>query len=230
MTDAFPPTPPFSDPAQGDAYGSASELVEGGRWSPAAIIGFVLSLLGCTVVGAVLGLVFGVFGIVRCRGRRRKGMGLAIAAIPISVVTGVVGVGMGIAIWTVKGLLESAQRDLPIILGADGSSLEASVDRLEGYLSESVRDAVSDTAVLSDWLGAVRAEHGTLVSLKLSGRNGFRPGNDGSLHIYYDGQFVNGQATIRAVYDGATIMSQPRILNLEVGGSALLESLPAGGE
>jgi len=230
MTDAFPPTPPFSDPAPRDVQNPSSELVDGGKWSPAAIIGFVLSLLGCTVIGAVLGLVFGVFGIVRCRGGRRKGMGLAIATIPISVVTGVIGVFMGLAILALGGLLESAQLELPIILGSQGSSLENSAAQLEDYLSESARAAVSDTAILSDWLGAVRSEHGTMVSIKLSRQNRFRPDNDGILRIYFDAQFVNGKTTVLVAYDGTTILSQPRILNLEVGGSALLESLPAGAE
>lgn len=228
MTNAFPPTPPDFDPGPHDAYGATSVLVEGGKWSPAAIIGFVLSLIGCTVVGAVLGLVFGVFGIVGCRGGRRKGMGLAIAAIPISVVTGVLGVVVGIAIWSLSGLLQSANQDLPIILGAEGSSLETSTARLKGYLSESARAAVSDTAILSDWLGAVRSEHGTMVSIRLSAQSGFRPDNAGNFLIYFDGQFINGQATILAVYDGDTIMSQPRILNLEVGGSTFLDRLPTG--
>lgn len=228
MTDWIPPNPLHSDPGPRDIYDPSSGLVEGGKWSPAAIIGFVLSLLGCTVVGAVLGLVFGVFGIVGCRGGRRKGMGLAIAAIPISVVTGVLGVVLGIAIWSLSGLLQSANQDLPIILGAEGSSLETSTARLEGYLSESRRASVSDTAILSDWLGAVRSEHGTIVSLKLSAQNGFRPDNDGNFLTYFDAHFVDGQTTILAVFDGATILSQPRILNLEVGGSPLFKTLPTG--
>ena len=65
-------------------------------WSVAAIAGLVLSLLGCSLIGAVLGLILGIVGITRTRGGRRRGMGLAIAAIPISLGTGLIGVFLGI--------------------------------------------------------------------------------------------------------------------------------------
>ena len=89
-------------------------------------------------------------------------MGLAIAAIPISMLTGVLGIVVGIAVWTFNGILESARLELPIILGVEGPPLETSAARLEGYLSEAARAAVSDTARSSDWLVAVRSIPGSV--------------------------------------------------------------------
>ena len=77
MTQFGPPPVPPPGMAMPDARSDPPP------WSAAAIGAFVLSLLGFIGITAVLGLIFSIVGIVATRRGRRRGMGLAIAAIPI---------------------------------------------------------------------------------------------------------------------------------------------------
>jgi len=64
------------------------------RWSALAITAFVLSFIGFLGFTAILAIIFGAVGIWVTRAGCRRGMGLAIAAIPIALVTGLFGLAL----------------------------------------------------------------------------------------------------------------------------------------
>ena len=85
-------SPPAGPPPGEMPEGDAVVMPRPKSWSALAISGFVLSLVGCLGITAALGLVFGIAGILATRGRRKRGFGLAVAAIPISMLTGALSV------------------------------------------------------------------------------------------------------------------------------------------
>ncbi|UCC32430.1 MAG: hypothetical protein JSU86_09140 [Phycisphaerales bacterium] len=162
-------------------------------WSAAAISGFVLSLLGCLGITAILGLILGITGIATTRGGRRRGLGLAIAAIPISLVTGALSivVGMGMLLAISAGAL--AER-LPEVFEADSSTMDAAVDALREIGSDDFNATVS-TEMVRGWLEQVAVKHGKLVEVIGPAPPGTTTSSDGKT-FSVEAKFVNGRANI----------------------------------
>ncbi len=214
MTQFQPPPPP----PQG-GYASPASYGPPGLppWSIAAIAGFVLSLLGFLGVTAVLGLILGIVGIITTGDGRRRGRGLAIAAIPISVVTGAIFVLLLAAI-----LFFLRAAELPIklqsALAADSSSLVGAADTLRELGSAKFNDEVSAEAMQA-WLKQINAKHGKLTSAKLDTDKmvSWRP--DGATSLNVSGKFVNGPALIQLVFSKEKAWSL-RIDDIDIGGSS----------
>ena len=209
--------PPF--PPQQRQYGSPGSYGPPGLapWSIAAIGGFVLSLLGFLGVTAVLGLIFGVVGIITTGDGRRRGRGLAIAAIPISVVTG------AFSVLLVAGIfLATRAAELPLklqsALAADSSSLSSAADTLRELGSAKFNDEVSAEAMQA-WLKQINAKHGKLTSAKLDTDRmmSWRP--DGAMCLNVSGKFVNGPVLIQLVFSKEKAWSL-RIDDIDIGGSS----------
>lgn len=162
-------------------------------WSTAAISGFVLSLLGCLGITAILGLILGITGIATTRGGRRRGLGLAIAAIPISLVTGALSivVGMGMLMGISFGTLAAR---LPEVFEADSSTMDAAVLALREIGSEDFNATVSTETVRS-WLEQVAVKHGKLVEVVKLTPPGPTTSSDGKT-FSVEAKFVNGPANI----------------------------------
>lgn len=197
MTQFQPPPFDAAGTPPTDAYPAAGRQAK--PWSAAAIAGFVLSLLGCTGITALLGFIFGVIGIVKTKEGQRRGLGLAVAAIPISVITGL------LFVLLVFSFLVYAQ--LGPQLARLGEALEASdppatVAAIRGFCTESFNQAVSDED-LETWLARVRATHGKLVD---RGHPTAAPTTtaDGAIRFSQQAKFVNGRAamTIELQRDG----------------------------
>ena len=212
MTQLQPP--PF--PPQQGQYGSPASYGPPGLapWSAAAIAGFILSLFGVT---AVFGLVLGIVGIITTGDGRRRGRGLAIAAIPISVVTG------AIFVLLVAGFFLVARAGrLPIklesALAADSSSLVGAADTLREMGSAKFNDEVSAEAMQA-WLKQINAKHGKLTSAKFDPQQmmSWRP--DGAMCFNFSGKFVNGPALIQLVFSKEKAWSL-RIDDIDIGGSS----------
>ena len=209
--------PPF--PPQQGQYGSPGSYGPPGLapWSIAAIGGFVLSLLGFLGVTAVLGLILGVVGIITTGDGRRRGRGLAIAAIPISVVTGAIFVLLVALIF-----LATRAAELPIklqsALAADSSFLVGAADKLRELGSAKFNDEVSAEAMQA-WLKQINAKHGKLTSAKLDPQQmmSWRP--DGAMCFNFSGKFVNGPALIQLVFSKEKAWSL-RIDDIDIGGSS----------
>ncbi len=143
---------------------------------------------------APIGVVLGIVGIFHTKGGRRRGMGLAIAAIPIgcvvSLVLGVVGIS-GYVAWNA---LNTAKSSLALFRG---SSVEISARAGETYERMSPRFKVGVSGErFEQWATKVLADHGSLQQITRSA-NLLQPSPDASgLIINLNGEFVNGPANI----------------------------------
>ena len=213
-----PPQPPD------DAYaGSGGPPLAGApvKWSAAAVSGFILSFLGCTGIGAVFGLILGVIGIVVTRGGRRRGMGLAIAAIPISLITGLLALAFGFAIFAGLQMMARATDHLPAIIGGEVTSQADAADLLLSLTTDQLRAEVGPEKAQA-WLAQVAEKHGKLVEVEPSRDGGQTP--DGNPFLSFGGKFVNGRANINIVFDAASVWTGALIADIEVDGVSLRES------
>ena len=187
------------------------------RWSAAAVSAFVLSLLGCTGIGAVLGLILGPVGIVAARGGHRRGFGLAVAAIPISLVTGVMAVFIGWLAYTSVRLVMDTPRQLSAIMGTEVVDASEAWEALRDLASDEFRAEVSAETAQA-WLATVWETHGRLVDVQPdeATRGGSTP--DGDPFMNFDSRFVNGRANVRIVFDARSVWTAPKIVDIEVDG------------
>jgi hypothetical protein len=172
-----------------EPYGRAG-FADPPPWSVSSIVGFVLSLLGCS---APLGFILGIVGIVRTSGGQRRGRGLAIAAIPISLVTGAVAFLLVLGIFLI-GAGGVIIRQLPMLLSTDVEVSKNAVSFLREVASDDFNASVSDEQ-LQAWLQQVAAKHGRLVTI---GRPSPVPSSAGTKEIGLDveGKFINGRTSI----------------------------------
>lgn len=170
-------------------------------YSGAAIAGFVLSLLGCAGITAVLGFILGIVGIFSTRDGRRRGMGLAVAAIPISLITGALSIGLLLSTLAFgRGAAMLVQ--LPMFLNGDPAGLTQAATSIRELSSEDFKDSVSEQ-VLTDWLTQIAEEHGSLAELTDADAKDSTKAGD-AIVFELDGKFTNGPAniTVRFVFEG----------------------------
>ena len=199
-----PPSTPFVPQESG-------ALDRSQRWSAAAIAGFVLSLLGCTGIGAVLGLILGIVGIVVTHGGRRRGLGLAIAAIPISLLTGVLSVLIGLSVAMFMAIAAVVE-DLPALLELDASGIAS----LRELTTDDFNTEVTDED-FRIWLAQLSEKHGKLISISLETGPPTTTKRDGHPVISLPGKFVNGGANISIVLSPEGLR-RLRIDDIEVDG------------
>ena len=181
-------------PTENDRPLSAAYTASGGGlrpWSSAAIAGFVLSLLGCVGVTAVLGFIFGIIGIVKTKDGQRRGLGFAIAAIPISLLTAALSVLLGLGIIMaislgplfaeLAGALESPH-------AVDAAAAVRSI------CSDSFNEEV-DEEELKAWLAQIRNTHGNFVELQPTSTPPAQTA-EGSLRFSQTVRFVNGSVSL----------------------------------
>ncbi len=167
-------------------------------WSAAAIAGFVLSLLGCVGITALAGLILGIVGILKTRGGQRRGRGLAVAAIPISLVMGGLSVLFGISVMVIaRGKVVVDQ--LPTVLAADSSATAEAVSALRAITSQDFNADVTAEA-LQAWLKEVGAKHGRLVEVPKLSPVQTKTSSSGEKATNFDGKFVSGPASITITF------------------------------
>jgi hypothetical protein len=202
---------------------TAPEVGAPTRWSAAAVSGFVLSWLGCTGLGAVLGLILGITGIVVTRGGRQRGMGLAIAALPISVVSAALGLGLAFSVIVGVRLIAFVPAQLPAVLGTQaGSTSEAAAALLE--LGSDDFQAEISVEKAEAWITKVRQKHGKLVEMVPAQVNPGGSTPEGNPYMSHEGKFVSGQANIKVVFDANTVWGKPKILDIQVDGVSPFDS------
>ena len=186
------------------------------RWSALAITAFMLSLIGFLGVTAILGIILGVAGIVVTRGGRRRGVGLAVAAIPISLVTGGLGVLFlvtGVMVWRMG---ETSKRIEPA-LSASSADVTASAGEIYAMGSPAFQSAASKDRI-EKWLADVKQKHGTLNGLERQDDFGFiTKTSQGGFVLNLRGKFTNGPALLRIRFSPNYIL-EPRIDDIEVDG------------
>ncbi len=198
MMTQFQPPPTIPDPPPG----GRGYIPPGGHtpppWSAAAIAGFVLSLLGCAGITALAGLILGIVGVFKTRGGQRRGRGLAVAAIPISLVMGCLSILIVIlAILGVRG--KTAVDQLPTVLAADSSDTVEAVSAFRAIASDDFNAEVNDEA-LTEWLQEVGAKHGRLVKVLKASSVQPKTSPSGAKALNFDGEFVNGPAGIAVTF------------------------------
>lgn len=159
--------------------------------SVAAVAAFVCSLLGCLGITAVAGLILGIVGIVQTAGGKRRGLGLAIAAIPISCVTSVIFLVLLASTLATWGLFH-AQGLAGKVLKADAAT---AAKLIAEKASPELRAAANESRT-GAWLSAVRARHGTFVGM---GAADFAPPvtENPKVQVFpFTGKFVNGTAPV----------------------------------
>jgi hypothetical protein len=153
-------------------------------------------LLGCTGIAAPFGLIFGIIGVVTTRGGRRRGLGLAVAAIPISVVMGVISVFLALGMAAGVGIA-TLLTQLPSALNADQGGIDTAVTALRAIATDDFNTAVGD-AELKAWLVAIADKHGRLVEVVPSNQVQPSPGSDRFM-VNLDGKFVNGRSNVAVI-------------------------------
>ncbi|MBI1825750.1 MAG: DUF4190 domain-containing protein [Planctomycetes bacterium] len=183
-----PPPPPYP------SYGTY-EVQEPPRWSGAAIAGFICSLLGFFGITALLGIVLGIVGIFSTSGGRKRGMGLAIVSIPISLVTGAICVFLILGIVMV-GRVMRVPTMIKGVMALDSGDLNSATNSLRDLTTTDL-NAIVSTEQMQAWFARVKKDHGTLTSLQIDQATQ-KPHQlpDGRFHVDMDGKFVNGPATV----------------------------------
>lgn len=165
-------------------------------YSASAIAAFVLSLLGCLGVTAVLGLIFAVVGLLTTRGGARRGAGFAIAAIPISIVTGLMAFVLVAVAWQGVQTTKIAL-DLPAVYDVDGGIAPDALAKLRGVFTESFNAEVS-AEKLAAWFESIRTEYGVLVELQANGKLTPIPNTDRWTYRM-TGKFVSGTQSVEVI-------------------------------
>ena len=193
-------TPPPSTAGNHPSLGAdTASIYEPKRWSAAAIAGFVLSLLGCVGITAILGFVFGIIGIVNTKNGQRRGLGFAIAAIPISLLTAVLSVllGLGIIMALSLGPLFGELAD-----ALESSEAVNAAAAVRSICSDSFKEDVDEEA-LKAWFAQIRDTHGNFVELQATSAPPAKTAK-GNLRFSQTVKFVNGSVsfTVELVRDG----------------------------
>jgi len=196
-----PPMPPADSPP---AYADAPSVFTGpAPWSALAISAFVCALLGFLGVTAICGVILGIAGIIVTKGGKRKGRGLAIAAIPISVVTGLISVWIVIALLFMAKIVTTISA-IPPVFDATSAGRPAAIAEFRKFTSKAFDDAVSDERFIA-WIDQVVKKHGKLTEvLTGSGQGGPQPKwgsyGKGRTGFSLPAKFVNGPATIEVIF------------------------------
>lgn len=206
------------------ADGPADQPYGPPKWSALAISGFVCSLLGFLCFTAVLGVIFGVAGIAVTRSGQRRGLGLAVAALPISLATGTLGLLL-IYGYSAAAVMYDAHRHLEAALSAPSEQVASLSDPIYELGSKAFKEDVTRQA-LGEWLKNVVSKHGNLAQLSTEAdRPPLESGPKGLVAIYR-GKFTNGTVMVRVFYAHESFLVW-RVADIEVDGQSVR---PAAGE
>ena len=174
-----------------------------------------------TLIGALGGLAavaLGVVGILRTAGRKRRGMGMAIAAIPLGLLAAVSQFGIGTAFHHMATSQQHATKALELFKTPGDQLDDAAKSWYDEVASARFRVSVSQEE-LRTWLQGVLDQYGQLQSWKRDGNP--KPGRE-ALLMRFQGQFVNRGAVID-VYVGLENDGSLGVDNIRVGGSSPLK-------
>lgn len=187
------------------------------RWSALAITAFVFSLIGFLGFTAILGIILGIAGIVVTRGGRKRGVGLAIAAIPISLVTGALGAVFlftGVVVWRMR----EVTKQIEPAFSASSADVTTSANDLYAMGSPDFQSEVTPERI-ETWLAEVKMKHGTLGTFeKQTDMGAIAPDpSSGAFVLNLRGKFTNGPALVRVRFSPKSLLT-PRIDDIDVDG------------
>lgn len=220
----YPPPPPTDYPAP-EGYMAGPPPM-----SKAAVTGFVFSLLVCLPgIHGLLGVIFGTLGVVNTAGGRMRGRGLAIAAIPLSVIVGSMS-SLGAYGMFVFGKFGMEMAMLgpklePVFVAASADPGPA-VARLRGLASDSFNRAYSDDD-LKAWLGKIAKDYGAATKIMpASGQPA--PSTGQALTMSYPATFVNkNSARVNVAFDASGESFSAKLVGIDVDGMKPEASTPS---
>ncbi len=209
------PHPP-SQPAPVGNEAIPPDALSPPKWSLAAVAGFVLSFL---LILAPLGILLGIVGIIRTWGGRRRGMGLAVAAIPIGAVVSLL-VGMVLITFFVMRMNITYADRAAKVLQTSSVRVPEVAEEFYAQRSEHFRKAVSQEE-LERWLDEVIKTHGSLLEVKRAPRPFDLDPETKEWIVNLVGEFAQGTAHI------GVVVANPRgteveLRNISVEGNALI--------
>jgi hypothetical protein len=140
----------------------------------------------------LLAVVLGIVGIVRTSFRRRRGRGLAVAAIPIGLLAVAVELVFGVGFHYSAEVLQQHKAAVAI-LDVPLSRLSEEIPEWYSSVPSSAFTAEVTEADLKEWIEGVVEEHGQLQDVSPPER---AQGSQGVLAVRATGRFVNGAAEI----------------------------------
>ncbi len=187
-----PPSPP---PGPGPIAGQPAPMMPARPkpYSGIAIAAFVLSILGCLGISAVLGFILGIVGIVQTRNGQKRGMGLAIAALPISLIMGALSVVLCIlTVVSMKSI--EILTTLPAYITVEGELSDENLIEFRKFCSADFNTLVSNEHIRS-WVSTISDKQGKFVELDIKSQE-VVPGAAGDFSISVKSKFVNGSTRI----------------------------------
>jgi len=164
-------------------------------YSALAIAGFVCALLGfCLGVPAILGLILGIAGIAVTGGGVRRGRGLAIAAIPISLVATVLWVVVGMGFMAMSHLVQSMEQ-VTNIYDVNGHVSTSAAQAIRESFTDEFKQQVSEKQFIA-WLERVRAVDGAFVQITDPGQPTPDPKNPNRMILHSKAKFATGNKAI----------------------------------
>lgn len=206
---SFPPPPPPGPPYPPVGTHGPGGFVQRGPapMSGVSVAAFVFSWLVCLpVVNAVVGIILAIVGLVQTRDGARRGRGLAIAAIPISIVTGIGGAIVLAAFYFAGGLLVQIgtfTMELDQAAGDPAAVARVIYDRCSADFTA----AVSRERFEAWWVERV-GPRGTFQTVEASGKDPMKRGD--AMVFELIGKFQSGnvpiEISIQAPESGAKIL------------------------
>lgn len=183
-----PPRPPMAPPASD-------------RYSATAITALVAALVPCCYIHVLVSLICSALGLAATAGGRARGRGLALTAIPIAVLMGVLETGVFWGFYKFgASFLELSVASSELLKHSGAELDEAAASFYDEYATPTLKGKVSREQFQS-WAQAVVARHGTLVEFEppqSTSRMSSTPRPDGSYvqPMELRAKFVNGTQTL----------------------------------
>ena len=178
-----------------------------------ALIGFICSFL---LFLAPIGVILGIIGIIVTRGGRRRGRGLAIAAIPIGVLMSLFVVVLTVSAFAVWESMKTATAATKI-LKTSTVHVHETADEFYTAQDERFRLAVAQPQ-FEAWVAGVIKKHGSLQNVKLATESPPKANpQTGEWSFNFVGEFVNGTALVTVVMAPLGV-DEPQVRNLIVDG------------
>jgi hypothetical protein len=185
---AFPPPPA---PPSGWPPAPPSQRA----YSTSAIAAFVSSLLLCVpVLHAMVGFILSLVGIAATSRGARRGRGLAVAALIISLLTGAGEAGAGWIILSSATAIAGVGGRLEALLEPGGGDPSSAWDSLSAVVTEDLRASVA-AKELQAWRQQVKDRYGTFVRLAEPPQD--IDGYADTLRVTLLCRFTSGDVTVR---------------------------------
>lgn len=224
MSPFDPPQPPNLSPGQ-DAFDAEMMPTGPVPMSGMAIAGFVSSVtICCPVFSPLLGLIFSLVGLSQTKGGARRGRGLAIAGLIISLLV-VPLQGWGIP--TLTGLVGGWVRIGVAANAFQAGDTEAGISVWYGLGSPELKSAVTRDE-FAKWINGEFTKRGGLQNLQLDPNQQSDRSPDGNrIRLSWQAKFPDGT---EAVYTEISMSSWGRVYleDVIIGGAGLVASVEIG--